>query len=68
LSYRWRKSNTPTTMASTARTSPLWVKLNLKNDVDIRPYKMSQTASKIIPKFFGSFIGALLDDRSRYSR
>jgi hypothetical protein len=53
--YRFIKSKTPATMASSASKSPLWEKLNFKNGAVKMPNNMSHTANNIMPKLFGSF-------------
>ena len=53
--YRFIKSKTPATMASSANKSPLWEKLNFKNGAVKMPNIMSHTANTIMPRLFGSF-------------
>jgi hypothetical protein len=53
--YRFIKSKTPATMASSASKSPLWAKLNFRNGAVKMPNNMSHTANSIMPKLFGSF-------------
>jgi hypothetical protein len=54
--YRFIKSNTPATIASTANKSPLYAKLNFRKGAVNIPNKMSQTANRIIPKLFGALV------------
>jgi hypothetical protein len=52
-------------MASTANRSPLWAKLNLRKGAVRTPNTINQTANRIIPRLFGSFIVALLVGKQR---
>jgi hypothetical protein len=58
--YRFLKSNAPATIASTARMSPLWLKLILRKGAVSTPYRISQMAKTSIPGLPGRFIGYFL--------